>query len=568
MESDKTMIIGIDLGTTNSLVAYFDGSKPVLIPNRLGEYLTPSVVSIDNDGTVLVGKTAKERAMLTPFCSASVFKRAMGTDKKFTLSGREFTAVELSSLVLRSLKQDAEVHLGQPVSEAIISVPAYFNDLQRKATREAGELAGFVVDRIINEPTAAALAYGMGQKRSGKFFVFDLGGGTFDVSVLELDHPIMEVRAIAGDNFLGGEDFTEILARIFLQKCGSEVEQLTYGELAQLLNAAELAKQVLGNGLMVTMVSIVGGKEVSQDITLNEFEAGCVELFQKLQAPIQRSLRDANLTVTQLDEVVLVGGATKSPLVRRFASQLLGKTPATGIDPDLAIALGAAMQCGMKMRNEAIREIILTDVCPFTLGTSVTRSNGVYEEGGHYFPIIERNTVIPASRIETFYTANENQTVIRVDILQGESRIAANNLLLGELSVPVPKGPRGKESVKVRYTYDINSLLHVEVEVVSTGVKKQVVLQQGENKLTPEEVEKRLKELEHLKISPREQEENKLALLRAERVYEQSMGETRWEVDRLIDKFSQALASQDEMAIATARSELLVALDRIEEEYF
>ena len=337
------MLIGIDLGTTNSLAAYFDGEKPVLIPNRLGEALTPSVVSVDKDGTVLVGRAAKERAMLDPFCSAAVFKRAMGTDKEFELSGKKFKAVELSSLVLRSLKEDAEAFLGEPADEAIISVPAYFNDLQRKATRQAGEMAGFRVDRIINEPTAAALAYGMGQKQSGRFLVFDLGGGTFDVSILELDAPVMEVHAIAGDNFLGGENFTAVLMELFLERTGLALEQLTYGELSHLAASAELAKIAFTTGAVVSMACTVDGAEQRVDVTIADFEAACEPLFEKLRKPIERSLRDAGLMVDDLDQIVLVGGATKASLVRRFVAKLFGRQPAAGVDPDLAVALGAAM---------------------------------------------------------------------------------------------------------------------------------------------------------------------------------------------------------------------------------
>lgn len=560
------MLIGIDLGTTNSLAAYFDGEKPVIIPNRLGEALTPSVVSVDVDGTVLVGRAAKERAMLDPFCSASVFKRAMGTDKEYQLRGKSFKAVELSSLVLRSLKEDAEAFLGQPVDEAIISVPAYFNDLQRKATRQAGEMAGFKVDRIINEPTAAALAYGMGQQQSGRFLVFDLGGGTFDVSILELDAPIMEVHAIAGDNFLGGENFTEVLAELFLERLDVPLEQLTYVELSRLAVAAELAKIAFTTGVVVTMACAIGGQEYRLDITLADYERACEPLFEKLRRPIERSLRDAGLMVDDLDQIVLVGGATKASLVRRFVTKLFGRQPALGADPDQAVALGAAMQCGMKQRNQAIKEIILTDVCPFTLGTSVMHNNGLFEESGYYCPIIERNTVIPVSRTDTFYTAHDNQKQIRVDILQGESRLARNNLYLGEVVVPVPPGPRGKESVKVTYTYDINSLLQVEVEVESTGVKKQVILQSGLNDMTDEQAAARMEQLKDLKLSPRDQEENKLAMMQAERMYEETIGDTRLRVSQLIDQFDAALRTQDKLEVDRARKKLLQELDELEQE--
>ena len=558
-------IIGIDLGTTNSLAAVYRGGRCQLIPNAFGEVLTPSVVSMDEDGTVLVGQAAKERLITHPGRTAAAFKRSMGTTRQFLLDQKLFSPEELSALVLRRLKEDAEAFLGEPVDEAIISVPAYFNDLQRKATRQAGEMAGFRVDRIINEPTAAALAYGMGQKQSGRFLVFDLGGGTFDVSILELDAPVMEVHAIAGDNFLGGENFTAVLMELFLERTGLALEQLTYGELSHLAASAELAKIAFTTGAVVSMACTVDGTEQRVDVTIADFEAACEPLFEKLRKPIERSLRDAGLMVDDLDQIVLVGGATKASLVRRFVAKLFGRQPAAGVDPDLAVALGAAMQCGMKQRNQAIKEIILTDVCPFTLGTSVVRSNGLFEESGFYCPIIERNTVIPVSRTETFYTANDNQKQIRVDILQGESRLARNNLYLGEVVVPVPQGPRGKESVRVTYTYDINALLQVEVEVTSTGVKKQIILQSGQNAMSDEEAAARMAELAALKLSPRDQEENKLAMMRAERMYEESTGAVRRKVDGLIAAFDTALASQDPLEAERGRKALLEALDQLEE---
>ena len=560
------MLIGIDLGTTNSLVSYFDGEKPVIIPNRLGEHLTPTVVSADTDGTILVGRAAQERAMLDPFCSASIFKRAMGTEKDFLLSGKAYRAMELSSLVLRSLKEDAEAYLGQPVEEAIISVPAYFNDQQRKATQQAGELAGLKVERIINEPTAAALAYGLAQQQSGRFLVFDLGGGTFDVSILELDDLIMEVHAIAGDNFLGGENFTEILEEYFLQQEGLHSEDLDWREKALLRQQAEQCKIAFSNQAVNTMRLTFQGKTYEREISLAEFEQACEPLFDKLRHPIERSLRDAGLLVSDLDQIVLVGGATKSPLVRRFVAKLFGQLPALGADPDEAVALGAAVQCGMKERAQAIQEVILTDVCPFTLGTSVVRDNGLFEESGYYQPIIERNTVIPVSRTETFYTASDNQTQIRVDILQGESRLAKNNLYLGEVVVPVPAGPRGKESVRVTYTYDINALLQVEVMVESTGVKRQVIIQGGQNKLSPQEAQARMDALAELKLSPRDQEENKLAMLKAERLYEETTGTLRQWVDRLITEFDVALRTQDKLTAERARKKLLQELELVEHE--
>lgn len=559
------MIIGIDLGTTNSLAACFRDGRAQIIPNRLGSHLTPSVISMDEKGAVYVGETAKERGRLHPLDTAKVFKRSMGTDKEYTLGGQKLRAEELSSLVLRSLKEDAEVFLGEPVTEAIISVPAYFNDHQRKATKRAGELAGLTVSRIINEPTAAALAYGMGENgEDARFLVFDLGGGTFDVSILELSGPIMEVHAIAGDNFIGGEDFTDLLAAMFLDRAGIPMESLDPKSLNEIYKEAERCKCAFSDADTNTMVCAIGGRVYMMTLTLEEYESACAPLLERLRKPIERSLRDARVSLDEIDQIVLVGGATRLPIVRRFVEKLFRRKPSTLVDPDEAVALGAALQCGMKARDKEIREVVLTDVCPFTLGTEVMVDNGLFEEGGHYLPIIERNTVIPVSRTQTVYTAHENQNQVNVKILQGESRMAYNNLLLGELSVPVPVGPKGKESVTITYTYDVNSLLEVEVKVNSTGVRRKIIIQNDANRLSDEEAAKRMEKLQYLKQNPREEEPNRLLLLRGERLYEESTADTRTRIDRAVMEFERVLDKQDRTEIEKARKKLGKVLDEVE----
>ena len=340
------MLIGIDLGTTNSLAACYKDGKVHIIPNRLGRHLTPSVVSVDPDGTVYVGQTAKERGITHPLETALVFKRSMGTNKEYELSGRTFSAEELSSLVLRSLKEDAEAYLGEPVEEAIISVPAYFNDLQRKATKRAGELAGWKVSRIINEPTAAALAYGMGgQEDNARYLVFDLGGGTFDVSILELFGPVMEVHAIAGDNFTGGEDFTMMLCSMYLDKFGISPRNLDIRSMNELKKAAETAKCAFSNGDTVTFSCTLDGCCREMTVTLEEYEQACAPLLDKLRRPIERSLRDAGVTLDEIDQIVLVGGATRLPVIRRFVTKLFRRFPVLGVS--LAVASGgySSLRC-------------------------------------------------------------------------------------------------------------------------------------------------------------------------------------------------------------------------------
>jgi len=558
------MLIGIDLGTTNSLVAYFRNGKAEIIPNRLGENLTPSVVSVDSKGTVYVGRSAKERAMLYPLESASVFKRSMGTEREYLLGDWKLRAEELSSLVLRSLKEDAESYLGEPVTDAIISVPAYFNDLQRKATKRAGELAGLNVVRIINEPTAAAIAHGMAEQNDARYLVFDLGGGTFDVSILELYQPIMEVHAIAGDNFIGGEDFTDVLYDLFLESAGIAPESLDLKTRSDIRKNAESCKCAFSRSNEIVMCCAVEGRMHALRLTLDEYERACAPLLDRLRKPIERSLKDAGVSLQQIDQIVLVGGATRSPVVRKFVAKLFGRIPSFGVNPDEAVAIGAALQCGMKSRDKEIQEVVLTDVCPFTLGTEVMVDNGVFDEPGHYLPIIERNTVIPVSRTETVYTAHDNQTRITVKILQGESRMSQNNLLLGELSVPVPAGPKGKEAVDITYTYDVNSLLEVEVFVHSSKLRRKILIQGNKSPFSREEAEKRMEALQYLKQNPRDDEPNRLVLLRGERLYEESTGETRMAIDRAMMEFDRALKRQDRAEIERAREKLDKFLDSIE----
>ena len=552
------MIVGIDLGTTNSLIAYFTEEGPKIIPNRLGKNLTPSVVSVDEEGNVYVGETARERKSLYPDSVAETFKRSMGTERDYVLSGKHFKPEELSSLVLRSLKEDAEHYLGEEVTEAVISVPAYFDDKRRKATKRAGELAGLKVERMISEPTAAAVAYGLYDKtQDTRFLVFDLGGGTFDVSVLELYHNILEVRAVAGDNYLGGEDFTEVMARLFLQKAKLQLQNLSEKEQVRLYRQAEKAKYDISDRQQVTMSFLHGEEQIEETIQYKEYEEACEELLQKIREPVKKSLADAKLKLGDIDEVLLIGGATRLSIVRDFLIRLFRKFPDTRMNPDETVALGAAVQAAMKERRAEVREVILTDVCSFTLGTEVVVE---YEEGrfedGRFCPIIERNTVIPASHTERLYTVRDNQDKVRVRVLQGESRFARNNLYLGELEIDIPKGPKGQEAVDVTYTYDINSLLEVEVTVVSTGQKQKLIIKGQENQMTEEEIAKRMEELAYLKIQPRDFEENRLVLLRAERMYEEALGDRRKKLDRYITAFEAALKRGGHDEIEAAREEL------------
>ncbi len=552
------MIVGIDLGTTNSLIAYFSEEGPRIIPNRLGKNLTPSVVSVDSAGNVYVGETARERMSLYPDTVAQTFKRSMGTERDYVLSGKHFRPEELSSMVLRALKEDAEAYLGEEITEAVISVPAYFDDKRRKATKRAGELAGLKVERMISEPTAAAVAYGLYDKtKDTRFLVFDLGGGTFDVSILELYHNILEVRAVAGDNYLGGEDFTEVMAKLFLQKRKLQLQNLNEKEQVRLYRQAEKAKQDINEQSQVTMSFLYQEEILEEVITAKEYEEACEELLMKIREPVKKSLSDAGLKLSDIDEVLLIGGATRLSIVRDFLIRLFRKFPDAKLNPDETVALGVAVQAAMKERREEVREVILTDVCSFTLGTEVVvEYDEDRYESGRFCPIIERNTVIPASHTERLYTVRDNQEKVRVRVLQGESRFARNNLFLGELTVEIPKAPKGQESIDVTYTYDINSLLEVEVTVTSTGEKQKMIIKGQENQMTDEEIKKRMEELAYLKIQPRDYEENRLVLLRAERMYEESLGDRRKKLDHYITAFEAALEKGGHDEIMDAREAL------------
>ncbi|SCN24853.1 Hsc62 [Clostridium sp. N3C] len=558
--------IGIDLGTTNSSISYWTEDGPVIIPNSLGEALTPSVVSIDDNGDILVGRIAKERQITHPELSASVFKRTMGTRKIYRLGDKKFLSEELSALVLKSLKEDAENYLGIPISEAVISVPAYFSDAQRKATKRAGELAGLKVDRLITEPTAAALAYGIhNRKNDTKVLVFDLGGGTFDVSILEFFDNVMEVRAVAGDNYLGGEDFTEVLINMFLNHHKIGKEDLDDVSYAMLRKEAEVAKRAFGESRHVTMTCAIHNEILTYDLTIEEYEKSVKGLLNRLREPVERALNDSNLKLGDIESIILVGGATKLPVIRHFVSKLFGKLAYVNINPDEVVALGASVQAALKGKDAALKEIILTDVCPYTLGTtiSVKKAHGHYESG-YFLPIIERNTVIPVSRVETLYTVYDNQTMINVEILQGESRLSKDNIYLGELNIPVPPRKAGEEAVDIRYTYDINGILEVEVTVLSTGVKRSMVIEKNPGNMSKEEIAERLESLSHLKIHPRENHENKLLIARGERLFQESLGSTRQLIGNILKEFEDVLERQDLREIEEMRKKVKDTFDSIE----
>jgi molecular chaperone HscC len=561
--------IGIDLGTSNSLVAYWTEEGPRLIPNALGDNLTPSVVSVDDSGEILVGKIAKERLITHPQVTVAAFKRFMGTEKVFQLNKYSFTATELSSFVLRSLKADAEAFFGEKVIEAVISVPAYFNDAQRKATKYAAELAGLKGERLISEPTAAALSYGLHQKdKNTQFLIFDLGGGTFDVSILEFFEGIMEVKSVAGDNFLGGEDFTELLANYFAEKSGLALESLERKARYVILKQAELCKRELGAGSVGTMVYEAPEKTYEVSISYSQFEKLAASLIMRLRHPIERALSDASLAPKDLDAVILIGGATRMQIIKSVVGKMFGHYPFSQINPDEAVALGAAVQAALKNRDQALNEMILTDVCPFTLGVEVVKEMGETGryENGYFSPIIERNNPIPISIVEQYVTVRDNQERIELNIYQGESLRTVNNLFLGQLAIAVPSKKKGEAKIDVRFTYDINGILEVEVTSVLTGHKHTLVIEKNSEKMSPEQLATRLEALKDIKIHPRERTENSLLLARAERMYEESIGMKREHILYHLTQFEGVLSQQKPRDIEKAAKQFKQFLDSLEQQ--
>jgi molecular chaperone HscC len=565
------MIIGIDLGTTNSAAAIWKDGEPVLVPNALGDLLTPSAVAITEDGQILIGLAARERMVTHPHLARTVFKRMMGTNAKAKLGRHEFTPEELSAFVLKSLKADAEAFTGEPAERAVITVPAYFNDKQRKATQRAGELAGFKVERLINEPTAAALAYGIHEMDEERpFLVFDLGGGTFDVSIVEIFDGIIEVRSSAGDNRLGGEDFNEVIAAMALEKIGGrDWKTISDPRLKSILgDAAERTRRALSEKDDAVFGFTWLDERHEAVISEAAFEAAAAPLIARLREPVIRSLRDGAVRAESLSEIVMIGGATRMPIVRKAATRMFGRFPAMRIHPDHAVALGAAIQGALQGKDAALKEVRLTDVCPFTLGveTSERLPNGQIK-GGLFAPIIERNTVIPASREYDFWTMHDGQRAVDFRVYQGESRRVSDNVYLGKVTISVPPKRAGEVTVYCRFSYDASGLLEVDVTVPETGVAEQLVVV-DEDAAEESGLATRRAALATLKIHPRDDALNMAVKARAERCYENMLGDMRMFVGQLISSYEQAIEGQDPRNIERAREDLVKQLDQIEGEQF
>ena len=567
------MIVGIDLGTTNSLVAWLSPDGPQLIPNSLNELLTPSAVGIDHDGKLLIGKPAKELQVVAPDRCATVFKRMMGTDRTVSVAEKMFRAEELSSLVLKSLKADAEKFLAQEVDEAVITVPAYFSDLQRKATIHAGQLAGFNVRRIINEPTAAAIAYGLHELKQERIaLVFDLGGGTFDVSILDQFESTLEIRSSAGEIFLGGEDFTRNLANQLLVSKGlnfEHAETRTPKLISRLLHECESAKRRLSTG-SDTVVRFPDNdgriSETSESIPVSaeSFRSWTASLLAKTRLPLQRAMSDAGLTRLQINDVILVGGATRMPQISEMLTEVFGRVPRCTLDPDHVVALGAAIQGGLVQLDKAVTDMVVTDVCPFTLGVEISKDIAGTSRAGYFSPLISRNSTIPISRMEEFFTAHANQTSVSVRVFQGESRRVEENLFLAEFALKgIPRGPAGQR-ITIRFTYDLNGILEVEAGAAESNAGASCVITRHAQNLTDAQLKEAVAKLQELKSDPREDQGNRHLIKRAERIYQELSGDPRLLLETLLGGFEEALAMQDPSAIEMNRSALEKFLDHFD----
>lgn len=486
-------VIGIDLGTTNSCVAVMEGGEPVVIANAEGNRTTPSVVSFKN-GERIVGETAKRQAITNQNTVISI-KRHMGTNHKENMEGKDFTPQEISAIILQKLKSDAEAYLGEKVDKAVITVPAYFNDSQRQATKDAGKIAGLEVLRIVNEPTAAALAYGLEKSDDQTILVYDLGGGTFDVSILELSEGFFEVKATSGDNQLGGDDFDQVIIDYLIAEFKKDTGiDLANDKMAlqRLKDAAEKAKKDL-SGVLTTTISLpfitadaTGPKHLEVNLSRAKFEELSANLVERTMGPTRQALKDAGLQPSQIDKVLLVGGSTRIPAVQDAIKKYIGKEPHKGVNPDEVVALGAAVQAGVLTGD--VKDVVLLDVTPLSLGIETL--------GGVMTKLIDRNTTIPTSKSQVFSTAADNQTSVEIHVLQGERSMASDNKTLGRFQLTdIPPAPRGIPQIEVSFDIDANGIVNVKAKDLGTGKEQKITITSSSG-LNDEEIERMVKEAE------------------------------------------------------------------------
>lgn len=561
-------VIGIDLGTTNSCVAFMEGSEAVVIPNAEGGRTTPSIVGFSKQGERLVGEAAKRQAITNPDNTVMSVKRHIGTNHKENIEGKEYTPQEISAMILQKLKQDAESYLGEPVTQAVITVPAYFNDSQRQATKDAGKIAGLEVMRIINEPTAAALAYGLEKTDEEKILVFDLGGGTFDVSILELEDNFFQVISTSGDNHLGGDDFDQViidyLVKEFRRENGIDLSQDKMA-LQRLKDAAEKAKKDL-SGVLTTTISLpfltmdaTGPKHLETTLTRAKFEELSAELIERTMIPTRQALNDAGLAPNEISKVVLVGGSTRIPAVQEAIKRLTGKEPTKGVNPDEVVAMGAAIQGGVITGD--VKDVILVDVTPLSLGIETM--------GGVFTKIIERNTAIPTDGTQVFSTAADNQTAVDIHVLQGERPMASDNKTLGRFQLhDIPPAPRGVPQIEVTFNIDVNGIVNVTAKDKATG-KSQAITIQSSSGLSDSDIEKMIREAEENAEADKRRKETVELRNKAEQLVfttEKTVKELADKVDASeVEEANQAKEAVQKALEGTDDEALKVAVEELEQ---
>lgn len=535
-------IIGIDLGTTNSLACVYRNGRAELIPNELGDYKTSSAVSVLEDGTVLVGAAAKERLVSHPESTAASFKIWMGTEKKLNLGMRQFKPEELSALVLRQLLEDSARYLGEPVEEAIISVPAYFNDDQRCATKLAAQLAGLTVKRLINEPSAAALYHRYStQSGDSQMMIVDFGGGTLDVSIVDCFENIIEITAIAGDNRLGGDDIDRAIAAQFCKENGLAEEHLAPSLRASLYRQAEAAKIALSDVQETTISIQQEGTQYSLVLTNALLRQLCEPIFQKVRAVITRAMKDRE-RASRIHDVVLVGGSSSLTVFGDFLEELFGRRPHVAQKPDEIVALGVGLCAGIKERAEDLQDLVMTDVCPFSLGIATFSYAG--DKTPHMAVLIPRSSMLPASHQERFYTLHNHQNRLRFEIYQGEGYFASENLKLGELEVQVPPGLAGEQSALVTFTYDIDGILHVSAKS-SGGDYRDTLLLNPNLHLSEEGRAEAMERIRQIQLAAQGSQKEQLLLERGLRLYEQTIGQRRELVAELVGYWKRVMEQSD-----------------------
>ncbi len=571
-------IIGIDLGTTNSCVAVMENGEPVVIPNPEGGRTTPSVVALTKDGERLVGQVAKRQAITNPDNTIISIKRDMGTDKKVKLGDKTYTPTEISAMILQKLKADAERYLGETVTQAVITVPAYFSDSQRQATKDAGKIAGLDVLRIINEPTAASLAYGMGNDTDHKIMVYDLGGGTFDVSILEIGDGTFEVLATSGNNRLGGDDFDERIMQYMIDEFKKDTGiDLSIDKMAmqRLKEAAEKAKIEL-SGVMTTNINLpfitadaTGPKHLDMTLTRAKFDELTADLVEKTMEPTRNAMNDAGLSASDIAKVLMVGGSSRIPAVQEAVKRITGKDPDNGINPDECVAIGAAIQGGVLGGD--VKDLLLLDVTPLSLGIETL--------GGVCTKLIERNTTIPVQKTQVFSTAADNQTSVEIHVLQGERDMAAYNKTLGRFNLTgIPPAPRGVPQIEVKFDIDRNGIVHVSAKDLGTGNEQNITITASSN-LSDEEIDKAVKEAEKFAAEDKAKKEEAEVRNQADTmVYqcEKAMNELGDKIDaeekdavnEKIQKTKDAIASNDTAKMKAATEELTAKFNEIAQKVY